>query len=651
MQFLPNKYFCFFSFIITFADELTKHIFYFEKNCDNISSNRLFALLFCSRNTRHQYRQRTSGCFAISHNKEVPYDANIPIDSIISWTDELAPTLKSPKTEEAYFTLVLWEVNAYIMRGDLSLAIDRARLMYEYAKDIKSNFGIALSNQAVGQAYSASNIQDKALISYMDALRYLPENNPQTYRLLVKISTQLQQMNRLEEAMEYVKKLNPLLEQNPEHPLAIPILIENATYYISSGDQDTALQYLYRADSIYKNHTHEIAHEFSINYYTAACYRALAADYHDKEKADEALALYNQLLEVVSNNKRSLEYRWICAEKIYLYKLLGRFDEACQIYKELYSVTDTLASKSYIRQINALKATYQVDEIELENKAQQNKMVVVLIFIGLGLLTFISMLAIWLRRQKKIVVMSTETLEQLRHNAENATRAKSIFLSNMSHEIRTPLNALSGFSALLTEEGLDDSTRRQCTDIIQQNSELLLKLINDVIDLSSLEFGKMQFNIAEHDAVATCRNVTDTVGKVKQTQAELLFETSLEELYIETDDSRLQQVLINLLINATKFTPDGSITLKLEKQSEEMALFSVTDTGCGIPKEKQASIFQRFEKLDENAQGSGLGLSICQLIIEHIGGKIWIDPDYTGGSRFVFTHPIHQTRSNSKKED
>ena len=583
--------------------------------------------------------------------KEVPYDANIPIDSIISWTDELAPTLKSPKTEEAYFTLVLWEVNAYIMRGDLSLAIDRARLMYEYAKDIKSNFGIALSNQAVGQAYSASNIQDKALISYMDALRYLPENNPQTYRLLVKISTQLQQMNRLEEAMEYVKKLNPLLEQNPEHPLAIPILIENATYYISSGDQDTALQYLYRADSIYKNHTHEIAHEFSINYYTAACYRALAADYHDKEKADEALALYNQLLEVVSNNKRSLEYRWICAEKIYLYKLLGRFDEACQIYKELYSVTDTLASKSYIRQINALKATYQVDEIELENKAQQNKMVVVLIFIGLGLLTFISMLAIWLRRQKKVVVMSTETLEQLRHNAENATRAKSIFLSNMSHEIRTPLNALSGFSALLTEEGLDDSTRRQCTDIIQQNSELLLKLINDVIDLSSLEFGKMQFSIAEHDAVAICRNVTDTVGKVKQTQAELLFETSLEELYIETDDSRLQQVLINLLINATKFTPDGSITLKLEKQSEKMALFSVTDTGCGIPKEKQASIFQRFEKLDENAQGSGLGLSICQLIIEHIGGIIWIDPDYTGGSRFVFTHPIHQTRSNSKKED
>lgn len=120
---------------------------------------------------------------------------------------------------------------------------------------------------------------------------------------------------------------------------------------------------------------------------------------------------------------------------------------------------------------------------------------------------------------------------------------------------------------------------------------------------------------------------------------------------IETDDSHLQQILINLLINATKFTPQGSITLELKKQSEQELLFSVTDTGCGIPKDKQAAIFQRFEKLNENAQGSGLGLSICQLIIEHIGGRIWIDPDYTGGSRFFFTHPLQQPQpAKGRKE-
>ena len=142
------------------------------------------------------------------------------------------------------------------MRGDLSLAVDRARYMYESAKDMNSNFGIALANQAIGQAYTASYIQDKALSSYLDALHHLSPNNPQTYRLLVKISTLLQQMNRLEEAMTYVNPLNQLLEQQPEHPLAIPILIENATYYISLGDQQTALRYLQKADSIYQNHTH-----------------------------------------------------------------------------------------------------------------------------------------------------------------------------------------------------------------------------------------------------------------------------------------------------------------------------------------------------------------------------------------------------------
>lgn len=584
-------------------------------------------------------------------HREVPYDANLPLDSVISWTNELAPTLKSPQTEEMYFTLLLWQVNAYIMRSDLSLAIDRARMMYEYAKDVQSELGIALSNQAIGQAYAASNLQDKALHSYLDALHHLPNNNSQFQRLQIKISSLLQQMNKLEDAMPYIQQLNRLLEQQPEHPLAIPILIENATYYISSGKPDAALLYLQRADSIFKKHTQEVSHQFSINYHTAACYRALATKHHDVEKADQALAIYDQLLKVISENKRSFEYRLIYAEKIDLYNLLGRLDDACRIYQELYSTSDTLASKSYIRQINELKATYQIDKLALENKAQQNKMVVTFIFIGLCLLAFISILAIWLKKQKGVVALSKATLEQSRRNAENATRAKSVFLSNMSHEIRTPLNALSGFSSLLTEEGLDDSIRKQCTDIIQQNSELLLKLINDVIDLSSLEFGKMQFSIARHDAVAICRNVAETVGKVKQTQAELLFETSLEELCIETDDSRLQQVLINLLINATKFTPEGCITLKLEKESDDTALFSVTDTGCGIPKERQADIFQRFEKLNEDAQGSGLGLSICQLIIEHIGGSIWIDPNYTRGSRFLFTHPIRQAQAKKRKEE
>lgn len=259
--------------------------------------------------------------------------------------------------------------------------------------------------------------------------------------------------------------------------------------------------------------------------------------------------------------------------------------------------------------------------MEIASREEHNKFITGILTGSILLVFIFIIIAIMLRKQRQEIALSTQKLEHLRTNAENATSAKSIFLSNMSHEIRTPLNALSGFSSLLTEENLDNETRRQCNEVILQNSELLLKLINDVIDLSSLEFGKIQFCINKHNVVNICQNVIDTVSKIKQTQAAICFITELKGMDIETDDVRLQQVLINLLINATKFTPQGSIILELRKQSEQELLFSVTDTGCGIPKEKQAAIFRRFEKLNENAQGSGLGLSICQLIIEHIGGK------------------------------
>ena len=400
-------------------------------------------------------------------------------------------------------------------------------------------------------------------------------------------------------------------------------------------------------DSIYQLHPEKF-YRFHLDYTTAAYYRAMGN--WDKQYWKQALDIYSKLQAEYSGNKRSTYYRWTSLEKIYLCKIQGMAMEVCRIYQELYPPIDTLASQSYIRQINTIKAKYQVDKAETASNNEYNKIITSILVGTMALVTLFVLLAILLKRQREKVKLSTQKLATSRINAENAMRAKSVFLSNMSHEIRTPLNALSGFSSLLTEEGLDDETRRQCNEVIQQNSELLLKLINDVIDLSSLEFGKLQFCIAQHDAVSICRNVIDTVNKVKQTQAELTFTTELEEMPIETDDSRLQQVLINLLINATKFTPQGSIVLKLEKETDDTVLFTVTDTGCGIPKDKQANIFQRFEKLNENAQGSGLGLSICQLIIEHIGGQIWIDSEYAEGSRFCFTHPISQKgRKENKK--
>ena len=585
--------------------------------------------------------------------RQVLYDDSISIDSVIAWSEQLLPILQSNEDRTTYFLLQLQLANAYTLRGDISLATNRAQLMYEEAKATDYQFGMVVANQAIGDAYNTiANMGDKALESYQDALTELSnisDQHPYRAQLLLKMSNVLQRKGRLEEAEKILEELEKILYQEPDYPTDFFFCIEKTNFAISHGHLsqdylDEANIWLHKMDSIYQLHPEKF-YRFHLDYTTAAYYRAMGN--WDKQYWKQALDIYSKLQAEYSGNKRSTYYRWTSLEKIYLCKIQGMAMEACRIYQELYPPIDTLASQSYIRQINTIKAKYQVDKAETASNNEYNKIITSILVGTMALVTLFVLLAILLKRQREKVKLSTQKLATSRINA---MRAKSVFLSNMSHEIRTPLNALSGFSSLLTEEGLDDETRRQCNEVIQQNSELLLKLINDVIDLSSLEFGKLQFCIALHDAVSICRNVIDTVNKVKQTQAELTFTTELEEMPIETDDSRLQQVLINLLINATKFTPQGSIVLKLEKETDDTVLFTVTDTGCGIPKDKQANIFQRFEKLNENAQGSGLGLSICQLIIEHIGGQIWIDSEYAEGSRFCFTHPISQKgRKENKK--
>ena len=588
--------------------------------------------------------------------RQVLYDDSISIDSVIAWSEQLLPTQQSNEDRTTYFLLQLQLANAYTLRGDISLATNRAQLMYEEAKATDYQFGMVVANQAIGDAYNTiANMGDKALESYQDALTELSnisDQHPYRAQLLLKMSNVLQRKGRLEEAEKILEELEKILYQEPDYPTDFFFCIEKTNFAISHGHLsqdylDEANIWLHKMDSIYQLHPEKF-YRFHLDYTTAAYYRAMGN--WDKQYWKQALDIYSKLQAEYSGNKRSTYYRWTSLEKIYLCKIQGMAMEACRIYQELYPPIDTLASQSYIRQINTIKAKYQVDKAETASNNEYNKIITSILVGTMALVTLFVLLAILLKRQREKVKLSTQKLATSRINAENAMRAKSVFLSNMSHEIRTPLNALSGFSSLLTEEGLDDETRRQCNEVIQQNSELLLKLINDVIDLSSLEFGKLQFCIAQHDAVSICKNVIDTVNKVKQTQAELTFTTELEEMPIETDDSRLQQVLINLLINATKFTPQGNIVLKLEKETDDTVLFTVTDTGCGIPKDKQANIFQRFEKLNENAQGSGLGLSICQLIIEHIGGQIWIDSEYAEGSRFCFTHPISQKgRKENKK--
>nr|WP_320976730.1 HAMP domain-containing sensor histidine kinase [Bacteroides intestinalis] len=242
---------------------------------------------------------------------------------------------------------------------------------------------------------------------------------------------------------------------------------------------------------------------------------------------------------------------------------------------------------------------------------------------------------------------SESALREAKDRAEESSRLKSASLANMSHEIRTPLNAIVGFSDVLASGGTSVDEQQGYVDIIKTNSDLLLRLINDILDVSRLEADRVTFTIEKCDVVPLCQQVLASVSQARKSENEFIFECDRESVDLRTDTQRLQQVIINLLSNADKFTRNGKITLKLEVDDEKrVATFSVSDTGTGIPLEKQKQVFERFEKLNEYVQGTGLGLSICKLTVEKWGGEIWVDSGYTDGARFVFTHPFEIEQPN-----
>lgn len=248
------------------------------------------------------------------------------------------------------------------------------------------------------------------------------------------------------------------------------------------------------------------------------------------------------------------------------------------------------------------------------------------------------------KRQERALITARE-------KALESERLKSAFLANMSHEIRTPLNAIVGFSSLLTTTE-DEQEREEFISIIENNNQLLLQLISDILDLSKIEANTLEFNYQNVDLNALARDVESTVQRRLKAGVVLEFIPGAAECHVKTEKNRLSQVLINLLVNATKFTSAGSITFGYEIRGEEL-YFYVKDTGLGISQEDQNKIFERFTKVNTFTQGTGLGLSICKNIIEKMKGCIGVESEGKDkGSTFWFTVPYKpEAAAQQKKQE
>lgn len=226
-----------------------------------------------------------------------------------------------------------------------------------------------------------------------------------------------------------------------------------------------------------------------------------------------------------------------------------------------------------------------------------------------------------------------------KEQAEESDRLKSAFLANMSHEIRTPLNSIVGFSSLLVEEE-DRKVCRSYMKIIESNNELLLQLINDILDIAKIEAGIYEFVFKEVDVNQLCTDIVCSMKLKAPAGVEVLFDRHLSQCTIVSDYNRLQQVISNFVNNALKFTTEGSICIGYDRMPTGRLRFYVTDTGVGIPLDKQKEVFGSFVKLNNFAPGTGLGLSICKRIVEHLGGIIGVDSEPGKGSCFWFELPV-----------
>lgn len=550
--------------------------------------------------------------------------------------DGLLSQLDESQRYYTYFELERILIKSSLFRGEIRMAIAQSDQMYSKARALAYPFGNALALNAMGEVYSYTGRLREAGVAYEESLRLLDGMDGEDVHirmLLVELIDYNLRIRNVNGASRYLARLN-LYPEDRLSPLELVMRhISNASCQLFKGDLKAASHCLVQIGQLETQLIPEIRQYLLI----------IDARYLVATGAHEAaLTAYNDFLQTEYARINHNIYKEALLEKADLLVKMGNKEEAYGQYGKVFSYIKTSFEKNYPKEIDRLCTRFQADQLAYQN--ERDRIVSMRFYLAGIIVSVLFLIFLLVLGWKKIFRLKRSQMRQeaMKEKAVQAIQRKNMFLSNMSHEVRTPLNAIVGFSAVLTDEdeSFDDESRREFSEIIKVNSFQLLKLINDILDFSDFENDNITFNIRTHDAVKLCNEVVETVMASRKLEVEMRFDTDLSVLMLDTDDARLRQVLINLLVNATKFTEQGSIVLELKMADAGTALFSVTDTGCGIPPEKQHLIFERFEKLNDFVQGSGLGLSICQLIVKYMNGKLWVDSGYTRGARFCFTHPL-----------
>lgn len=577
------------------------------------------------------------------------------LDSLEFWANRLdLMGQKDSKAVEYQFQVYNYLCRVYMSGEDFRLesAMNIAISQRLLAEKTGSARGLILSSENLGLIYMLSGRYEDAISNFETCLSLLNKKDDQLrYKLqvaesLVRTYIYQSEFTKAELLLDYYEETLIKIEStanvsNYDSRYSRCFLYSYRIWMFSlQGKKEEAVEAIQKQE-LYKDALRGFV--WAINKFAMGHY------YFMIKKYDQALL---ELEPVEEGDNEVLQL------KIDILKAKGDRKAVLETCRQLLSVYKEKKFNAYLSQVDQLRSLRQLNEQEKQTqilltqkqelKNKQIQLILLILFSGILaiLLIFLIRYSLRIRRLKNVLerdkVVLNETnrnLEIAREKAEKADRMKSDFIANISHEIRTPLNAIVGFTSLLADSSEEERT--EYIQIVNNNSDLLLNLVGDVLDLSRLEADDFTLCYQKVDIHVCCLHALDMMRHRVNPDVKVVFTYSEAPYIMSADPLRLQQLLVNLLTNAAKFTEEGEIRLdyKVDEINKKIC-FSVSDTGCGIPLDRQKIIFDRFEKVNDFKQGAGLGLPICKAISDRLGGEVYIDASYTVGACFVLILPL-----------
>ena len=551
------------------------------------------------------------------------------LDSVVKKISDMEPYARQAGLWDYYFDSQRCQIDLYSYREQIELAINKSLEMYKKAQEAKNIRGLIGAKQCLANAYMGTGRWKEGKQALEEAHKLLPQMNNVIVRnsvlcQLISLSKANKDLQDQKKYLDEQKKiLSDYIAENPTMKEAFqdPMIFNDiyyTYYYVEMKQPLLALQHL----------------EKSTEYLTSNTYFMYRVLYHDAYSSYYRLCKeYNRAINqldstvVLLKDAFSSDYVNQLSAKADILTEAGRSQEAIPIYEKVIQMKDSLITELSDKQMNLIQSNYHIDKMELEEEQLKSKiqlLVFCIIAIALIILIFFTIRAYQVRKALKIAESETRKATLM---IEKANETKNHFLSNMSYNIRIPLNGVVGFSQLIASEpNMDENTRQEYSAIIQKNSEELIQLVNDVLDLSRLEANMMKFQIQTYDAIALCNDAIYMAQMRNEGVIEILFKANISTQDITTDTGRITQALLSTLIYPDKSKERRKITFTVNQSDTSGIIhFQIINSPLADPKyhSQQASIRHEINKL----------------LLKHFGGDYIVTTDKHGKHTIDLTLP------------